>query len=180
MPDMECSQTGPSGVAFLLAQIGAQGAAKFAERLESLKLSPPQAGIIGLIGKRSGLSQQALANLLGMFPSRLVLMLDELERSGLIERRANAGDRRTYSLYLTASGTKILPAIGRIARTMKPCAQLSTKMSEKRSRDFYPVSRRSRNLNPAFILAIGDSEGRRKNANSRFSPYLSRSDAGSR
>jgi DNA-binding MarR family transcriptional regulator len=116
MPDMECSQTGPSGVAFLLAQIGAQGAAKFAERLESLKLSPPQAGIIGLIGKRSGLSQQALANLLGMFPSRLVLMLDELERSGLIERRANAGDRRTYSLYLTASGTKILPAIGRIAR----------------------------------------------------------------
>jgi DNA-binding MarR family transcriptional regulator len=43
-------------------------------------------------------------------------MLDELERSELIERRANAGDRRTYSLYLTASGTKVLQAIGRIAR----------------------------------------------------------------
>jgi DNA-binding MarR family transcriptional regulator len=116
MPDVECSQTSLRGVAFLLAQIGAQGAAKFAERLEVLKLSPPQAGIIGLIGKRSGLSQQALANLLGMFPSRLVLMLDELERSGLIERRANTGDRRTYSLYLTASGAKALQAIGRIAR----------------------------------------------------------------
>jgi len=116
MPDIECSQTGPRGVAFLLAQIGAHGATKFAERLEVLRLNPPQAGIIGLIGRQSGLSQQALANLLGMFPSRLVLMLDELERSGLIERRANAGDRRTYSLYLTASGTKALHAIGRIAR----------------------------------------------------------------
>ena len=116
MPQVECSQTDPRRVAFLLAQIGAQGAAKFAERLEVLRLSPPQAGIIGLIGRRSGLSQQALANLLGLFPSRLVSMLDELERSGLIERRANAGDRRTYSLYLTASGKKTLQVIGRIAR----------------------------------------------------------------
>jgi DNA-binding MarR family transcriptional regulator len=116
MLQVECSQTGLRGVAFLLAQIGAQGAAKFAERLKVLRLSPPQAGIIGLIGRRSGPSQQALANLLGMFPSRLVSMLDELERSGLIERRANAGDRRTYSLYLTASGKKTLQVIGRIAR----------------------------------------------------------------
>jgi DNA-binding MarR family transcriptional regulator len=116
MPDVECSQTGPRGVAFLLAQIGAQGAAKFAERLEVLRLSPPQAGIIGLIGRRSGLSQQELANQLGMFPSRLVSILDQLERSGLIERRANASDRRTYSLHLTASGKKTLQAIGRIAR----------------------------------------------------------------
>jgi DNA-binding MarR family transcriptional regulator len=116
MSEAECPPTGPRGVAFLLAQIGAQGAAKFAERLEVLRLSPPQAGIIGLIGRRSGLSQQALADLLGMFPSRLVLMLDELERSGLIERRANVSDRRTYSLYLTGSGIKKLQAIGRIAR----------------------------------------------------------------
>jgi DNA-binding MarR family transcriptional regulator len=45
-----------------------------------------------------------------------VSILDQLERSGLIERRANASDRRTYSLHLTASGKKTLQAIGRIAR----------------------------------------------------------------
>jgi DNA-binding MarR family transcriptional regulator len=51
-----------------------------------------------------------------MFPSRLVLMLDELEKAGLIERRANSADRRIYALHLTARGKKALQAIGRIAR----------------------------------------------------------------
>ena len=64
----------------MLAQIGAHAAAKFAERLAPLKFTPPQAGILGVISRQNGLSQQALADLLGMFPSRLVLMLDELEQ----------------------------------------------------------------------------------------------------
>jgi DNA-binding MarR family transcriptional regulator len=132
----DCSPTERRGVAFLLAQIGAQGAAKFAERLEALKLSPPQAGILGVIGGESGLSQQALADLLGMFPSRLVLILDELERSGLIERRPNASDRRIYSLYLTASGKKALQAIGRIARQHEDalCAALNPSERETLAR----------------------------------------------
>jgi DNA-binding MarR family transcriptional regulator len=89
-----------------------------------------------MIGRQSGLSQQALANLLGMFPSRLVLMLDELERSGPIERRANTGDRRVYSLYLTVSGKKALLAIGRIARQHEEalCAALNTNERETLAR----------------------------------------------
>src|SRR6266404_154190 len=102
------------GAAFMLAQVGAHAAAKFAERLAALKLVPPHAGILGAINAREGISQQKLARLLGMFPSRLVLVLDEMERDGLVERKASAGDRRTYALQLTSRGRKRLEAIGRI------------------------------------------------------------------
>jgi len=53
----------------MLAQIGAHAAAKFAERLAPLKFTPPQVGILGVISRQNGLSQQALADILSMFPS---------------------------------------------------------------------------------------------------------------
>jgi DNA-binding MarR family transcriptional regulator len=105
-----------AGVSFLLAQVGAHAAAKFAQRLEPLKLTPGQAGILRAINGEPGPSQQELARLLGMFPSRLVLVLDDLERAGLVQRRANSRDRRTYALHLTARGKEMLREIGRVAR----------------------------------------------------------------
>src|SRR6516164_1313097 len=77
MSDPQYSHAARPEVAFMLAQIGAHAAAKFAERLDPLKFTPPQAGILGVISRQNGLSQQALADLLGMFPSRLVLLLEE-------------------------------------------------------------------------------------------------------
>jgi DNA-binding MarR family transcriptional regulator len=116
------------GVGFLLAQIGAHAATKFGERLEALKLNPPQAGILGVLGRENGPSQQALADLLGMFPSRLVAVLDDLEQAGLVERRPHPSDRRVSALYLTAAGKKALQAVGRVAKQHEDalCAGLSS------------------------------------------------------
>ena len=100
----------------MLAQIGAHGAEKFAERLEPLKLTPVHAGILRMIERERGVSQQRLASLLGMFPSRLVLVLDSMEEMGLVERKASARDRRTYALNLTVQGRKSLKEIGIVAR----------------------------------------------------------------
>ena len=47
-----------------------------------------------MIAVGSGISQQELASRLGMVPSRLVALLDELEARGFLERRNNADDRR--------------------------------------------------------------------------------------
>src|SRR5262252_10696647 len=102
--------------AFLLAQVGAQAARQFGERLTSLRLTRPHAGILRLIGLSPGLSQQELARRLGMLPSQLVALLDELEERGLIERRQDATDRRTYALHLTKSGRDVAEQMGRIAR----------------------------------------------------------------
>lgn len=132
MADSESVPAGPRGVGFLLAQIGAHAASKFGERLEALKLTPPQAGILGVLGRESGLSQQALAEVLGMFPSRLVAVLDDMERAGLVERHPHPSDRRVSALYLTASGKKTLQAVGRVAKQheVELCAALNPEERE--------------------------------------------------
>jgi DNA-binding MarR family transcriptional regulator len=114
------SPTGPprgrTSAAFLVAQVGSHAASKFAERLAPLGLSPPHAGIFRVLGGSEGLSQQGLGAILGILPSRLVALVDELEELGFVERRDSADDRRSYALHLTAKGRAMLENIGRVAR----------------------------------------------------------------
>jgi len=105
------------GVAFLLSQVGARSAQEFARLLEPLKLSPADAGILRLLRQSPGISQQRLAETLGMHASRLVAIVDALESRKLIARAPNPEDRRLYSLHLTAHGAETLAEIGEIART---------------------------------------------------------------
>jgi len=107
---------GASSPAFLLAQIGAHAAARFAERLSTLGITPAHAGLLRVIAASDGASQQQVALMLGMFASRMVALVDELEERKLVERLPNPEDRRTYSLALTAEGRRVLDAIGRVAR----------------------------------------------------------------
>jgi DNA-binding MarR family transcriptional regulator len=104
-----------AGNAFLLAQIGAHAAARFTERILELDLTPAQAGLLRLIARTPGQSQQAVAGQLGTPPSRLVRLLDGLEQRGLIERRRNPDDRRHHALYLTDQGGGLMRDLGRIA-----------------------------------------------------------------
>jgi DNA-binding MarR family transcriptional regulator len=102
--------------AFLLAQLGAHAASQFAERLRILDLAPADAGILRLLRVASGLSQQELAGKLRIHPSRLVAILDNLEKRGYLDRRPNPDDRRLYSLHLTKGGEEVLGRIGKVAR----------------------------------------------------------------
>ncbi|HMF16327.1 MAG TPA: MarR family transcriptional regulator [Gemmataceae bacterium] len=103
------------GLAFLLSQVGAHAAARFAERLAPMQVAPAHAGILRVLRQGDGLSQQALGKKLRVFPSRLVELLDRLEERGLVERRASPTDRRRHALYLTEKGRKMLQQISRVA-----------------------------------------------------------------
>jgi len=105
-----------SGAAFLLAQLGAHAASKFAERLTEIDLGPAHAGILRILAATPAITQQALANALRTLPSRLVALVDELEEKGLVERRANENDRRSHALHLTEKGRSTFQSLGRIAR----------------------------------------------------------------
>src|SRR5258708_22370912 len=109
------SPRGP-GATFLLAQVGAHAATKFAERLAGLNLLPAHAGIFRILSSTPAISQQALAAAVGTVPSRLVGLIDELESEGLVERRPHETDRRSYALHLTEKGKSTLESISRIAR----------------------------------------------------------------
>ncbi len=108
-------QTTPTGVAFLLAQLGAHGAARFAERLAVLRLSPPHAGILRLIAAEPGLNQRELAVRLRAVPSRVVALVDDLEERGLLTRQRRADDRRSSVLELTQPGRSALASLREIA-----------------------------------------------------------------
>ena len=116
-PSESCSRPAdrPSP-SFLLAQVGAHAASQFAQRLRKLKLAPQHAGILRILNSTPGITQQTLASTLGMVASRLVVLVDEMEQRGLIERRENPEDRRRYALHVTEEGRSTLEAIGGISR----------------------------------------------------------------
>jgi DNA-binding MarR family transcriptional regulator len=100
-----------AGVAFLLAQLGAYASSAYAARVSELDLTPAMTGILRFTSMQPGLSQQALANLLNMAPSKLVSVLDGLEKREVLERRRNAADRRNYQLFLTNKGQELMAEI---------------------------------------------------------------------
>jgi DNA-binding MarR family transcriptional regulator len=104
-----------TGIAFLLAQLGSYAAERFGEQASALDFTRPQAGLLRLISREPGQSQQAVARRLGTPPSRLVALVDGLEQRGLIERRRNPGDRRNYALHLTTAGEQAMAALSQVA-----------------------------------------------------------------
>lgn len=114
MPGLPDHLPGPPGAAFLLAAVGAHAAHRFTDRAAALDLTPPQVGLLRAIAGRPGQSQQAIAQLLGTPPSRLVGLVDGLTGRGLVERRRNPNDRRLHALHLTAAGEAMLARIARI------------------------------------------------------------------
>ena len=133
-PPRTTDQTPPRGTdspAFLLAQLGAHAASKFGERLGAVHLTPPHAGILRFVSGAGGISQQELAGHLRILPSRLVILIDQLEERGLIERRADPEDRRSYALHLTAKGSETLKTIGRLARDHQEALLVSLTADER-------------------------------------------------
>jgi DNA-binding MarR family transcriptional regulator len=102
------SPSSEDGIAYLLVQLGFHTARKFSELLAPLGLEPRQFGMLTRLAANEGRSQQAIGELMGLNPTRMVFLVDELEAQGLVERRRNPADRRSYALYLTGQGTRKL------------------------------------------------------------------------
>jgi DNA-binding MarR family transcriptional regulator len=112
---MNSCRTRPGGVAFMLAQIGSHGADRFAERIAFLGISLPHAGIMRIIAATPSCNQQALARILGVLPSRMVILIDELAAKGLVERKRSTKDRRHSQLVITAAGERMLEKLFKLA-----------------------------------------------------------------
>jgi DNA-binding MarR family transcriptional regulator len=128
------------GVPFLLAQVAAQAASEFAKRIAPLGLTPPNAGILRLLGRSAGMSQRQVAQTLHMHASRLVAILDDLEARGLVTRGENANDRRTHALRITEKRQETLAEIGRAARAHSE--SLSAALNEEEQAQLYNLLER--------------------------------------
>jgi DNA-binding MarR family transcriptional regulator len=102
-------------VGFLLSSLGHAVAAQFSARLAPLELEPRQFALLRRVALHEGGSQQAMGERLGIPPSRMVALVDELEARELLERRPSPGDRRAHALHLAPAGRRLLARATKLA-----------------------------------------------------------------
>lgn len=101
---------------FLMNYLGTRSGRRFAAALEPFGLHPRHFGVMTVLDANPGVTQQDLADNSRVDRSSMVAVLDELERRGLAERRADPADRRKRSIHLTAEGRAQLQKMRAIAR----------------------------------------------------------------
>jgi DNA-binding MarR family transcriptional regulator len=93
---------------FLLADVSRLQRRAFDERARAIGVTGPQWRLLTTLFRNEGINQGTLAELLEVEPITLCRMVDRLEESGLVERRANPSDRRAWQLYLTPKGLPLI------------------------------------------------------------------------
>jgi MarR family transcriptional regulator for hemolysin len=88
--------------------------------------------LIRLARASAPMRQKDLAASLGLDGSSVVRILDALESSGLVERRAEAGDRRAKAILLTEQGQAIVAQVERVAQEVRNDALQGMSESEVR------------------------------------------------
>jgi DNA-binding MarR family transcriptional regulator len=88
---------------------------RIAEALESVGLTPPLFALLNLLGAREGAIQQEIGSAMGVDPSTMVSLIDELETAGLAKRRPHPTDRRAREVAITPKGRRVLERARRLA-----------------------------------------------------------------
>jgi DNA-binding MarR family transcriptional regulator len=86
-----------------------------AQALGSIGLTPAVFAVLNVLGAREGAIQQRLSTDMGIDPSAIVKLVDELEQAGLAERRRRPNDRRAWEVRITAKGRRTLRQAKRLA-----------------------------------------------------------------
>ena len=86
-----------------------------AELLDSIDLTTALFALLNVLGAREGTIQQQLSSDMGIDPSAMVKLINELEEAGLAERRRRPNDRRAWEVVITATGRRTLERARRLA-----------------------------------------------------------------
>jgi len=95
---------------------------QFNARASAFDLTQAQGRALMHLKRNEGVNQTSLANLLDIQPITLLRQLDKLELKGLIERRADAKDRRMQRLHLTAAGDALIEQLTEVGQAITDAA----------------------------------------------------------
>ena len=98
----------------LLLKIGKAAERRFANALRPSGLTPRHLGVLFEV-QACPTSQQALIETVGVDPSKLVGLLNDLEAEGLIVRKRDPQDRRRHIVEVSAKGSARLVDAKKIA-----------------------------------------------------------------
>lgn len=106
----------------LLARHGGITNERMRHALGVTGLTPRHAVALMNLAESGPMGQQALIEALGVDPSVLVAILNDLERDGLAERRRDPADRRRHIVEMTTAGactlTRVEQALAEVEREL--------------------------------------------------------------
>lgn len=86
----------------------------FGARFAEHGITPAKYSVVRLVGDNPGITPAGLAEALGVERSRMAVLIDDLERQGLLIRIASTVDRRSRAIFLTEFGQTQLPIYNRL------------------------------------------------------------------
>jgi DNA-binding MarR family transcriptional regulator len=86
-----------------------------AAALQSIGLTPALFAVLNYLRAREGEIQQQIGSAMGIDPSTMVSLVDQLERAGLAKRRPHPQDRRAREVVITAKGRRTLERARQLA-----------------------------------------------------------------
>lgn len=94
----------------------AQGAvySDLSDSLAALELRPVQLTLLLMVEENPGASQSGVCEALGIQKTNTVATMGDLERRGFIVRKKSSSDARSYQLYLTAKGKRLMLRAGEV------------------------------------------------------------------
>ena len=98
----------PGTAGFLLARAAGRAIRDLNRALEPYGLRARHYTVLAAAAAHGGMSQRDLGALLGVDPSAVVALVDDLERAGLARREVHPGDRRTRLIVATGAGAGLL------------------------------------------------------------------------
>lgn len=97
-----------NNIAFLTSDVSRLLRKRFDVVSRRFGVTGPQWRMLAALRRTPGINQGTLAQWLEVEAITAGRMIDRLEKSGMVERRADPGDRRVWRLFLTDAATPLL------------------------------------------------------------------------
>lgn len=91
------------------------------KRARVMGMTRAQWGLVLRLARNPGLSQKEVADLLEVEPISVARLVDRLEATGMVQRRADEQDRRIWRLHLLPRATAMLEEITRQREILAAC-----------------------------------------------------------
>ena len=83
------------------------------------RLTPALFALLNYVGDRKAAIQLEIGSAMGIDPSTMVSLVDELERAGLAKRRPRPEDRRAREVLITPKGRRTLQHARELAKQVE-------------------------------------------------------------
>src|SRR5215210_7112458 len=103
-----------------------------AAALQSVGLTPPLFAVLNYLRTNKGAIQQQIGSAMGIDPSTMVSLIDQLERAGLAKRRLHPQDRRAREVLITPKGRQALERARELAEEVEGVVLQGLSPAERR------------------------------------------------